>query len=81
VRSKRTENWLEAICRDSTVSEKTMPVVVIIVADTTMSTPLASAAVPWNMSLSMSEPFFTWIIDRTAPAPRPTTMPSVGSTQ
>lgn len=46
VRSNRTENWLEAICRDSTVSEKTMPMVVIIVADTTISTPRASPGVP-----------------------------------
>lgn len=46
VRNNRTENWLEAICRDNTVSEKTMPIVVIMVADTTISTPRASPAVP-----------------------------------
>ena len=39
VRSSLTENWLEAICSDSTVSEKTMPVVVIMVADTTVKIP------------------------------------------
>ena len=81
VRSSRTENWLEAICRESTVSEKTMPVVVIIVADTTISTPRASPAVPWNITLSISEPGTTGMIDSRPPAARPTMMPSVGSTQ
>lgn len=81
VRSNRTENWLDAICSDRTVSEKTIPMVVIIVADTTISTPRASPAVPWNINLSISESGLTGIRDRMAPDPRPTTTPTSGSTQ
>lgn len=80
VRSSLTENWLEAICSETTVSEKTMPVVVIMVADTTVKICRASSAVPWKTSLSTPEPGMTRMVDSAAPAAIPSTIPRVGRT-
>ena len=46
VPSSRTENWLDAICRATTVRANTMPVRVIIVADTVVRISWASLTEP-----------------------------------
>jgi hypothetical protein len=80
LRSKRGEYCPEAICKATMVSANTSPVTVIMVDDTTISSPRASSAVPWNAKGRRGEPSPIDTRDSSAPASKNTTTDSVGST-
>jgi hypothetical protein len=61
------------------VSANTRPVTVIMVVDTTISSPRASSALPWNASTRKGASSPIDPLDSTAPAAKKTTTDTVGS--